>query len=230
MTTGRHTLVVLSGGMDSAAAMGLYAAMGHQLTAVSIDYGQRHARELDAARAVAEHYGAAHAVEPVGRLGGLWLRSGSALTNPDVPVPEGHYADESMRSTVVPNRNMIIASVAVGTAVATGAGRVVLGVHAGDHPIYPDCRPQFVTLLDQLAQVANEGYAQLRVLAPFMEATKTDIAALGAALGVPFALTWSCYQGGERHCGRCGTCVERREAFQQAGVADPTTYEPGERP
>jgi 7-cyano-7-deazaguanine synthase len=134
-----------------------------------------------------------------------------------------------MRATVVPNRNAIMLDVAVARAVATGADAVAFGAHAGDHPIYPDCRKVFLTAYEHAARVANEGFigSGFRVLAPFIGLAKSDIAALGAQLGVPFTDTWSCYKGGSTHCGTCGTCVERREAFEVARVADPTVYDAG---
>lgn len=218
-----HTVVVASGGMDSTAVMAYYAAQGHALTAVTVDYGQRHRREIGAAAAISALYRAEHHVVDVAGLGALL--SGSALTDPDVDIPAGHYADASMRATVVPNRNAILASIAVGVAVAKKADIVAVGVHAGDHPIYPDCRPEFVTALAHLVTVANDGYHTPRVEAPFMHAGKHEICAMAYALGAPLHLTWSCYVGGELHCGRCGTCTERKEAFALARVPDPTRYE-----
>jgi 7-cyano-7-deazaguanine synthase len=138
-------------------------------------------------------------------------------------VPEGHYEAESMKATVVPNRNAIMISIAYGHAVSIGAETVGVGVHAGDHAIYPDCRAQFIDMLSSTLQVGND--SDLRIYAPFIDKTKSDIVKYGTALGVPFDLTWSCYKGLEKHCGRCGTCVERKEAFQLAGVNDPTEYD-----
>ena len=219
------TVVTVSGGLDSVTLAHLLAAEGRALTFVSFDYGQRHVRELDFAAAAARRLGAAHHVVDLRSVGALL--SGSALTDASVDVPDGHYTDDSMRSTVVPNRNAILLSVATGVAVATGAEVVATAVHAGDHPIYPDCRPAFIEAFEHLVRVGNEGFAHpdLRVEARFLDKSKAEIVGLGAALGVPFAETWSCYRGGELHCGRCGTCVERREAFELAGVEDPTAYE-----
>ena len=219
MTT---TIVVTSGGMDSTTLLAYYHKRQHQVTALSINYGQRHVRELDAAAQVAAHYGVEHLVIDVPTLGRAL--SGSALTDATVDVPLGHYAEQSMRATVVPNRNAILANIAVGVAVARKADVVAIGVHAGDHYIYPDCRPAFVDQLNALVAVATEGFHTPRIEAPFVNATKTEIAALGAALGAPLHLSWSCYQGGDVHCGACGTCYERREAFRDAGVTDPTVY------
>ena len=223
----RSCVAVVSGGLDSAVLAHHLRDEGCRLRLVSFDYGQRHARELDHARNLAASLDVRHDVVDLSSAGRLL--SGSALTDPDVDVPDGHYTDESMKATVVANRNAVFVQVAVGVAVAEGAGAVAVGIHAGDHPIYPDCRPAFVDAAQHLARVANEGFAVdgFVVLAPFLHASKADIVRLGAALGVPFADTWSCYRGGAAHCGTCGTCVERREAFELAGVADPTKYEGG---
>jgi 7-cyano-7-deazaguanine synthase len=220
-----RVVATVSGGLDSVTLAHVLAGEGHELVCVSFDYGQRHARELDCARACAERLGADHHVLDLRAVGSLL--SGSALTDRTVDVPEGHYADESMAATVVPNRNAIMLSVTVGIAVARSAGAVATAVHAGDHPIYPDCRPVFIEAFEREARLANEGFIDpgFRVLAPFMDLTKDEIVRIGDRIGVPFAETWSCYVGGDRHCGRCGTCVERREAFELAGVADPTEYD-----
>ena len=218
-------VAVVSGGLDSAVLTYELRADGWGLRLLSFDYGQRHAKELDHARKLAAGFGAPHSVVDLRSTG--VLLAGSALTDSSVAVPEGHYTDESMRATVVANRNAIFVQVAVGVAVAEGAAAVAVGVHAGYHPIYPDCRPAFVEAAERLALVANEGFVAegFRLLAPFLHRTKADIVRRGAELGVPFAETWSCYAGGDRHCGRCGTCVERREAFALAGVPDPTEYD-----
>lgn len=217
-------VTTLSGGLDSVTLAHALAAEGHDLIALSFHYGQRHAKELDRAARCAVRLGAEHHevdLRPVGAL-----LSGSALTDAAVEVPEGHYTDASMAATVVPNRNAIMLSVAVGVAVARGAEAVATAVHAGDHTIYPDCRPAFIEAIEHEARVANEGFiaAGFRVLAPFLHLSKSEIVHRGAALGVPFEETWSCYLGEELHCGRCGTCVERREAFERAGLPDPTHY------
>ena len=218
-------MAVVSGGLDSAVLAFHLRDEGWQLRLVSFDYGQRHRVELDHAAAMALGMGARHDVVDLRSVGALL--SGSALTDDDVPVPDGHYTEESMRTTVVANRNAIFAMVATGVAVAEGARSVGLGIHAGDHAIYPDCRPPFVAAAEHLAKVANEGFVAegFQLLAPFLAWTKADIVRRGAELGVPFADTWSCYKGGPAHCGTCGTCVERMEAFELAGVTDPTTYE-----
>lgn len=215
-------VIVLSGGLDSTTLMAHYAALRFHLLAVTIDYGQRHRREIASAEAVAAHFGAEHQV--IDLSGFRSLLTGSALTDDTVDVPRGHYAEESMRATVVPNRNAVLANVAVSVAVAKRASVVALGMHAGDHFIYPDCRPEFLAALRELVAVANHGFPTPKIEAPFITWSKADVAAHGTRLDAPLALSWSCYQGGDTHCGTCGTCYERREAFQHAGLVDPTDY------
>jgi 7-cyano-7-deazaguanine synthase len=221
-TAAPYAILLLSGGMDSSALLGDLINLGWRVDALAVDYGQRHHRELRAARAVAAHYGTRFDVADLSGISRLL--TGSALTDQSVPVPEGHYADASMRSTVVPNRNAILIMVAAGVAAARGAGYVATAVHAGDHPVYPDCRPEFIAAADSATAAGTAGHGDVRVIAPFVLHTKTDIARSGAINGVPFSLTWSCYQGGTVHCGKCGTCTERIEAFRDAGLIDPTEY------
>ena len=212
-------LVVLSGGMDSVTALHYAATLHDRVDALSIDYGQRHVRELRDAVWQATQVGASWDVLDLSPVGSLL--SGSALTD-DVDVPTGHYADATMRATVVPNRNAILASIAAGVAVARGHEAIVLGVHAGDHTIYPDCRPEFVDALSALLRVAN--YDVVRVEAPFLHTDKVGILRVGHALGVDYSRTWTCYVGRELACGTCGSCTERREAFDAIGVRDPLRY------
>jgi len=221
--TTHRAVAIVSGGMDSVTLAHLLAT-DYQLTLVSVDYGQRHAKELLFAAEAADRLGADHHVVDLTSV--TKLLTGSALTDPEVPVPHGHYAEPTMRSTVVPNRNATMLDVATAVAVAQGASAVATGVHAGDHAVYPDCRPEFIDAYQAMVLVANEGFLAdgFEVLAPFVHQSKADIAALGDQLGVPWDRTWSCYEGGELHCGRCGTCVERIEAFELAGVNDPTRY------
>lgn len=216
-------VVVFSGGLDSTTALYTAIGDGYEAHAVSFDYGQRHRKELDHAARIARGLGITHKLVDI--TGVTELVSNSALTS-EREVPEGHYAEATMKATVVPNRNMIMASIAIGYAVNIGAKAIYLGVHGGDHFIYPDCRPEFVRLLSQIALAANDGFIEpdFRIVTPFLNDTKAEIVRVGARLGVPHELTWSCYKGGSRHCGRCGTCVERKEAFALAGIADPTVY------
>lgn len=218
--TRRADAVLLSGGLDSTTALALRHAAGTAALAVSVNYGQRHARELDAAAAIAARYDVDHTVIDLAGWGRML--SGSALTDPDVAVPHGHYADESMRATIVPNRNAVLLMAAAGVALAEGCDTVVTAVHAGDHPVYPDCRPAFITAAKAAMELGTDGKVTLD--APFVAMSKTAIAGLGAELSAPLGSTWSCYEGGQHHCGRCGTCVERREAFTDAGIPDPTVY------
>lgn len=216
------TIVICSGGLDSV-TLAHRVASEHALAGLlSFDYGQRHRRELDCAAACARRLGVAHRIVDIRTVGAAL--SGSALTD-DVAVPDGHYAEETMRITVVPNRNAIMLAIAFGVAAAEHADAVAAAVHGGDHFIYPDCRPGFVAAFQAMQDAALDGYAAVRLLAPYVHGSKADIVTDGTRLGVPFAETWSCYKGGARHCGRCGTCVERREAFDLAGVADPTEYD-----
>lgn len=219
---GSAVLAVVSGGLDSVTLAHRLADEGATLRLLTIDYGQRHRRELDAARACSARLSVPHDVVDLRALGALL--GGSSLTDARVDVPDGHYAELSMRATVVPNRNAIIFTVAFGVAVAAGADAVAVAVHGGDHFIYPDCRPEFVDAFQAMQNAATDGFGTPTLLAPYLNHTKADIAAEAHRLGVPVAETWSCYRGGDVHCGACGTCFERREAFVLAGVPDPTTY------
>lgn len=215
----RTDLVLLSGGLDSTTLLAQYVTTTG--VALSVNYGQRHARELVAAAAVAAHYGVPHVVLDLAGWGALL--TGSSLTDRSVPVPHGHYAAPSMAATVVPNRNATMLMAAAGVAQARGLSRVLTAVHAGDHPIYPDCRPGFITAAARAAELGTDG--AVTIAAPFVAVTKTDIARLAGELAVPIGLTWSCYEGGAVHCGLCGTCTERRDSLAEAGVPDPTEYE-----
>lgn len=216
-------LALLSGGMDSTAAVALLSYNGTLGGCLTVNYGQRHVREVASAAAVANHYGVPLLTLDLTSWGALL--AGSSLTDPTVDVPHGHYAEDSMRATIVPNRNATLLMAAVGVAQAHGHDRVVTAVHAGDHAVYPDCRPEFIDAADTTAHLATEG--AVGIAAPFVHRTKTDIARIGYAYGAPFHLTWSCYEGGDTHCGRCGTCTERIEAFRDAGLTDPTVYAHG---
>jgi 7-cyano-7-deazaguanine synthase len=216
-----RSLVLLSGGMDSTVAIAHEVRSDRGQVALSVNYGQRHARELVAAAKIARMYGAEHHVLDLTGWG--HLLTGSSLTDPTVAVPHGHYAEPSMVATIVPNRNATMLMAAAGVALAKGCERVVIAVHAGDHPIYPDCRPAFINAADIALGWATEH--QVGIDAPFLHMSKTEIASLGAQLGAPLHLSWSCYEGGTKHCGQCGTCTERIEAFRDAGLTDPTIYE-----
>lgn len=218
----RRLVVVYSGGLDSTVLLYFLLREGHTVWALSIDYGQRHRRELDSAREICRSLEVTHEVAALNGLQGLL--GGSSLTTPSVAVPDGHYAQENMKQTIVPNRNMIMLAIAGGWALSLGCEAVAYAAHGGDHAIYPDCRHEFTEAMDQAFQLAD--WNVLRLMSPFVNRSKADIVRLGTDLAVPFERTWSCYKGERLHCGRCGTCIERREAFYLAGMADPTRYDP----
>ncbi|NQV99558.1 MAG: 7-cyano-7-deazaguanine synthase QueC [Rhodospirillales bacterium] len=215
------TIVVCSGGLDSVTLAHKIANEAELLRLVTFDYGQRHKKEIDFARACAERLAVPCDVVDIGAIGKLL--SGSALTD-DVDVPDGHYAEDSMKLTIVPNRNAIMLTIAFGIAAAQKADAVATAVHGGDHFIYPDCRPAFIDAFQAMQSQALDGFADIRLYTPFVSISKSAIVSDGMRYQTPFEATWSCYKGGDIHCGRCGTCVERREAFHLAGVNDPTSY------
>ncbi|MEY4483701.1 MAG: 7-cyano-7-deazaguanine synthase QueC [Verrucomicrobiota bacterium] len=215
------TLVLLSGGMDSVTAL-YWAAREHEVVGtVSFDYGSKHnARELPMAQWHAEQLKVPHDVITLDFVNRLFA---SDLLQSGGDIPDGHYAEESMKRTVVPFRNGIMLSIACGLAESREADALVIAAHSGDHAIYPDCREPF---MQAMASAMKEGtYVGIELLRPFIDGDKTEIARRGQAMGIDYAKTWSCYKGGEIHCGTCGTCVERREAFLLAGIEDPTDYE-----
>lgn len=220
----RHAIVIASGGLDSTVLAYWLAAHGTGLTLLSFDYGQRHRTELEHAADIAGLLDSPHEIVDLAAIGRFM--TGSALTDIDTSVPDGYYTHESMCATVVPNRNAIMLDIAVAVAVAREADAVAFGAHVGDHAIYPDCRREFVEHFARAARTANEGLLvdEFEILAPFLTQSKSDIVRIGAALDVPFERTWSCYRGEAMHCGTCGTCTERQEAFAQNSITDPTTY------
>ena len=216
-----RVVVLCSGGMDSVTALHWARAEHDVLAAISFDYGSKHNhRELPFAAEHCAGLGVRHEVVSLDFMARLFA---SNLLSGGGEIPDGHYEEASMKQTVVPFRNAIMLSVAAGYAESVGADGLVIAAHGGDHAIYPDCREAFMAAMGEAMRTGT--YAGIRLLRPFIEMNKGAIAALGARLGVDFGRTWSCYKGGARHCGRCGTCVERREAFLVAGVPDPTDYE-----
>lgn len=213
-------VVLCSGGMDSVTAL-YWARKEHDVVAaISFDYGAKHNhREIPFAAEHAAKFGIRHEVVTLDFVNRLFA---SDLLKSGGDIPEGHYEAENMKQTVVPFRNAIMLSVACGFAESTHAEGLVIAAHGGDHAIYPDCREDFMRAMGDAMRLGT--YAGIKLLRPFIAMTKGEIAAAGAKLGVDFARTWSCYKGGAVHCGRCGTCVERREAFAQAGLKDPTVY------
>lgn len=215
----KDSIIILSGGMDSVTL--LHYRKDRIALAVSFDYGSNHnAREIECARKQCEMLGIEHLVIPLEFMGKYFK---SSLLEGAEEIPEGHYADDNMKSTVVPFRNGIMLSIACGLAESRGLLHVMMANHGGDHAIYPDCRPEFVASMSDAMR--NGTYEGVDILAEFTNITKSDIARLGKRLGVDYSLTYSCYKGGEKHCGKCGTCVERKEAMAQAGIEDPTDYE-----
>ncbi len=215
----KDTVLILSGGMDSVTL--LYDEQERIALALSFDYGSKHnAREIPFARLHCQRLGIEHLVIPLGFMSEYFS---SSLLQGGEDIPEGHYAEANMKSTVVPFRNGIMLSVAVGMAESRGLKHVMMANHGGDHTIYPDCRPEFVEAFSEAARTGT--FPGITLLSPYTHLTKGQIAARGLELGIDYSETWSCYKGGEKHCGRCGTCVERREAMAAAGIADPTDYE-----
>jgi 7-cyano-7-deazaguanine synthase len=216
----QKTVILLSGGMDSATLLFHLADAGDQIKTISFDYGQRHVKELDAARQLSRLKGVEHIVADLRAINPLLGEN--SLSGRSVEVPEGHYEEETMKLTVVPNRNMIMLSLAIAWAIRLEYDAVAYAAHSGDHTIYPDCRPEFADAMERAAALCD--WRPIRLLRPFVDMDKGDIARRGHQLGVPFDLTWTCYKGGELHCGKCGACRERIEAFAKHGLADPTQY------
>lgn len=233
-------IAVVSGGLDSTTMVYDLLAQGHEVECVSFDYGQRHKKELAYAAGNARLLDLRHDIVDLTAL--THLISNSALTSqlPEYPtavdlvdgpkpveVPDGHYAEDNMKLTVVPNRNMIMLSIAAGIAVNRSADNIATAVHSGDHFIYPDCRPRFIAATNAAIVIGNQSFGAIPdvhegqeiphfIWTPFLHASKADIAYKALSLSVPLHLTWSCYKGGNNHCGRCGTCVERLEAIDDA--------------
>lgn len=215
-------LAIYSGGLDSTVMVAKLVREGHVVHTLSFNYGQRHQTELrHAADLAGMGLCVPHRTCDVSAIAPFL--QGSSQTDPSVPVPEGHYEEESMKATVVPNRNMVMIALAAAAAISGGYHAIAYGAHAGDHAIYPDCRPDFVDAMRKALLLADWRHVQL--LTPFLHYTKAQIVQEGDRLGVPLSLTWSCYKGGKQHCGKCGTCVERREAFKLSGVRDYTRYQ-----
>jgi 7-cyano-7-deazaguanine synthase len=241
-------LAVVSGGLDSTTLMYDLLSGGDEVQAISFNYGQRHKRELVYAAANCKALNIQHDIIDLRTL--TEFLSNSALTsNKEIEVPEGHYAEDNMKQTVVPNRNMIMLSIATGIAINRGLNTVATAVHAGDHFVYPDCRPEFIFSLGQAILDGNQGFHNFFVediepivigdrtysktakplTTPYIHQTKEEIAVRALELGVPLHLTWSCYKGGDQHCGRCGTCVERLEAIHNALITWNAHTSPAER-
>lgn len=217
----KDSVIIVSGGMDSITL--LYDCRDEIALAISFDYGSNHnAREIPYAEMHCKRLGIEHITIPLDFMH-KYFRS-SLLEGADA-IPEGHYAAENMKSTVVPFRNGIMLAIAAGVAESRNLTKLLIANHGGDHTIYPDCRPEFISAMDSATNAGT--YVGVRVVAPYTNITKGDIARIGKKLGIDYAETWSCYKGGEKHCGKCGTCVERKEALADADIEDRTEYEEG---
>lgn len=215
----KDSIIILSGGMDSVTL--LYDQKEYIALAVTFDYGSNHnKREAELAAYHCKQLGIEHLIIPLDFMG-KYFKS-SLLEGADA-VPEGHYQDENMKSTVVPFRNGIMLAIACGLAESRGLTKVLIANHAGDHAIYPDCRATFIDAMNQA--MAYGTYEHVNIYAPYTSLSKTDIAKVGKVLDIDYSKTYSCYKGGEKHCGKCGTCVERKEALRDAGIQDTTEYE-----
>ncbi|WP_417691290.1 7-cyano-7-deazaguanine synthase QueC [Pseudidiomarina sp.] len=214
-------VVIYSGGMDSFTVLHRALRDGHEVYALSFNYGQRHVKELDVARKVTHELNVPHKVVDITAINELIANS--SLTSNATDIPEGHYEETSMQSTVVPNRNMILLSLAIGYAVSIGAEAVYYGAHSGDHAIYPDCRPEFVQRMNEVSKIAN--YEPIEIAVPYLANDKAEILRDGLAMGLDYSNTWTCYNGREKACGKCGACVERLEAFAANNAVDPLSYE-----
>ncbi len=220
MSGRERVAILLSGGMDSVTAL-FEARTRYEIAgAVTFHYGSKHNdREIPFAAWQAGRLGVPHRVIRLDFIGELFE---SDLLQKGGEIPKGHYEEQTMKKTVVPFRNGIMLSIAAGFAESMDANGLVIAAHAGDHAIYPDCREEFMKAMGDAMRLGT--YAKVTLIRPFISITKAAIAARGNQLGVDYAQTWSCYLGGETHCGECGTCVERREAFLLAGIPDPTIY------
>lgn len=215
-------VLIYSGGLDSTVLLAKLLKEKQEVKALSINYGQRHRRELEAATRICKQLTVEHRIAD---LSGLKpLLAGSSQTDDSVAVPHGHYAADNMKLTVVPNRNMLMLAVAGAWAISLKYDAIAYAAHAGDHAIYPDCREEFITPLEEALE--NADWHSVGIIRPFLDHTKADIVKEGVRVGAPMELSYSCYEGNELHCGLCGTCQERRSAFRDAGVPDPTQYNP----
>ncbi len=214
----KDSIIIVSGGMDSVTL--LYDYKDRIALGISFDYGSNHnAKEIPFAKLHCQRLGIPHITIPLEFMHKYFK---SSLLDGAEAIPEGHYKDENMKSTVVPFRNGIMLAIAAGIAESNGLSHVMIANHGGDHAIYPDCRPEFITSMSNATKAGS--YNGITVLAPYTNITKSDIARRGKNLGIDYTETWSCYKGEEKHCGKCGTCVERKEALKEAGIEDHTEY------
>lgn len=214
----KDSIIIVSGGLDSITL--LYDKQETIELAISFDYGQNHAeKEIPFAAYHCNKLGISHIVIPLRFMQSYFK---SSLIEGSDKIPDGHYAEDNMKSTVVPFRNGIMLSIAVGIAESHNLNRIYIANHGGDHTIYPDCRPEFISSMNRAATTGT--FNNTCIEAAYTNMSKADIVRRGLSLGIDYSKTWSCYKNGEHQCGKCGTCVERREAFKVVGVEDPTTY------
>lgn len=216
----KKVVLILSGGVDSTTLLYLLVKKGFEVKTISFDYGQKHKKELKMARKTCSKLNIENKIINLRNLAPILK---SALTDKKEKIPEGHYEDKVMKQTVVPNRNMIMLSIAMAYAISLKYNYIAYAAHSGDHTIYPDCRPVFVDRISKLAEVID--YKPIRILTPFVNKTKTDIIKIGKKLGIDYSITWSCYCGGKKPCLKCGTCIERIEAFKNNNIRDPLISE-----
>ncbi|WP_396589103.1 7-cyano-7-deazaguanine synthase QueC [Bermanella sp. R86510] len=218
--TAEKAVVIYSGGMDSFTLLNRVVKEGYDVYALTFNYGQKHVKEVEVAKSVCQQLNIPHKILDISPINELM--QSSSLVGSEA-VPEGHYEAENMKSTVVPNRNMILLSLAIGYAVDIKAGKVYYGAHSGDHAIYPDCRPEFVHAMNAVAGIAN--YEHVSIETPYLNSSKGEILKDGLSMDLHYDHTWTCYNGREHACGKCGACVERLEAFADNGISDPLPYE-----
>lgn len=216
----KKSVVLLSGGLDSTTLTYYLEKEGRKVYPVIFYYKQKHDREVQAALATCSKLNLPCEVINLDVLSRL---APSALTRDSIAIPEGHYEAESMKATVVPNRNMVFLSLATSYAIGIGAEEVAYAAHSGDHTIYPDCRPEFIDRMSEAISLCDD--SKISLVTPFKSFSKKEILELGLGLGVDYSLTWSCYKGRRKACGKCGTCIERLEAFKALGEEDPLEYE-----
>ncbi len=212
-------LIILSGGLDSTTLMHYLASKKYALKAISFDYGQKHDREIECAKWQCKSLNIPHEIISLDFINQCF---NSSLLQSGETIPEGHYEDENMKSTVVPNRNMILISIAAGYAISHNIENIFYGAHSGDHTIYPDCRPKFITSLQKTLKLCD--WQNINLKAPFQNMDKAEIVKIGNDLNIDFTQTQTCYNGAEKACGKCGSCVERLEAFHLNNLEDPLTY------
>lgn len=213
-------VIILSGGMDSTTLLYDVINLGYEVYVLSFDYNQKHKKELDCAKSICEKLNIPHKVVDLNVLNQL---APSSLTRDDWDVPEGHFEDESMKQTIVPNRNMVMLSLATSYAISIDATKIFYGAHAGDHEIYPDCRKEFIDKMKEVIRICD--WKEVELSAHYWNINKGDIIKKGIGLNVPYENTWTCYKGKELACGKCGSCQERLEAFKKVGMEDPIKYE-----